>query len=182
MNMGNDIILYLYLSDVVHSAGVLLVTVNVLGWVALWFSTSFSFVHHDCHHKTFSFRPFKKYLIALIILTSLTIIIPDKNFMHMLLGIKGVEMIIESEDFKSISSKTLELVNKKLDEGLKGEKEPGVDASGKANGTSKSPFAPTAVDGDSFCPDRPVGADDLTPAAIGGSSARALRFPASSSE
>jgi hypothetical protein len=70
---------------------------------------------------------------------------------------------------------------------------PGVGASGKANGTSKSPFAPPAADANSFCRDRPVssGADvpsalaftnDSTPSAtaIAGSSARALRFPASS--
>lgn len=58
----------------------------------------------------------KKSIIALIIIVPISVLIPTKKFMYTSLGIKEtVEFIQGNEEVKKMSSKTLQLINKKLD-------------------------------------------------------------------
>ena len=61
----------------------------------------------------------KKSTIALIVIVPILVLIPTKKFMYASLGIKEtVEFIQGNEEVKEVSSKTLQLINKKLDKFL----------------------------------------------------------------
>jgi len=61
----------------------------------------------------------KKSIVALIIIVPISILTPTKKFMYTSLGIKEtVEFIQGNEEVKEVSSKTLQLINKKLDKFL----------------------------------------------------------------
>ena len=125
--MGNSIILYLYIADSVVFLGKIFWFFCAIGWVSLLAFLFFYWMHTDCNdwkdesHKKRWWKNIKSVFITLLIATPLLSFIPSKELMYTALGIKGIESVVESNGFKSITGKTLDLVNKKLDEQLDGE-------------------------------------------------------------
>ena len=80
------------------------------------FYATFYYIHCIDNKLKVSKRKIKALCITSLICISITILLPSKKFMYIAAGVnETIEFLQNNEDAKKISSKTLQLINKKLD-------------------------------------------------------------------
>ena len=93
--------------------------VLVLISVALAFATLFYGVYHAENGIKLNINRVKVFLISSVLCMSMAILMPSKKFMYVALGAtETISFLQNNEEAKKISSKTIQLINKKLDDYL----------------------------------------------------------------
>ena len=87
--------------------------------IAFALATLFYVVYHVENNKNVNINRVKALLISSVFCMSVSILMPSKKFMYVTLGAsETINFLQNNEEAKKISSKTIQLINKKLDDYL----------------------------------------------------------------
>lgn len=116
----NDLILYLYLIDIVSSIAFVLIAmvvtcIAILFFICVYlFSESYNLSLEDVIHIVNKFG--KPTAIALVLMSIILAIIPSKQTMHIALGLHTANQVMQQPQIAQVGNQAMRILQAKLDE------------------------------------------------------------------